>query len=158
MRLDDARSDAMTSHIAISVPEPERAARIIADLWRGAAMPMPPSSETWIAYADDEQDSAVELYPRSDRPGARKSRRPPAVQIVLSSPLSQKRIEAIARRENALPRLSKRGPFLCVDLWIEDWLRIEVVAFAMRVDHRRPSSGPSSIAGLPRAAARKRAG
>ena len=46
------------SHVSVAVRAPERAARVLADIWGGSAHP-----GAWIAFSSEEPSSQVEFYP-----------------------------------------------------------------------------------------------
>jgi len=55
----------MIFHISIEADDPERTARMMAEIWRGKAYPFPPVGKgSWVAMAGDERNSTVEVYPR----------------------------------------------------------------------------------------------
>src|SRR5277367_401964 len=54
----------MLIHASIPADEPERVARVIAELWRGTCAPFPPVPGVFIARADDERGTQVEVGPR----------------------------------------------------------------------------------------------
>ena len=55
----------MIFHISIEADDPERTARMMAEIWRGKAYPFPPVAKgSWVAMAGDERNSTVEVYPR----------------------------------------------------------------------------------------------
>ena len=54
----------MIFHFSIAAKDPQRAARVIAELWRGEAFPFPPVAQgSWVAMAGDERNSTIEVYP-----------------------------------------------------------------------------------------------
>jgi hypothetical protein len=55
----------MIFHMSIAADNPERAARIIAEVWQGSAHPFPPFARGgWIAMSGDGRNSAIEIHPR----------------------------------------------------------------------------------------------
>ena len=51
----------MLFHASISAQDPERVARFIAAVWQGEAFPFPPAPGGWIALANDDRASAIEV-------------------------------------------------------------------------------------------------
>lgn len=53
----------MLNHISIAVNEPERVAKVIAELWNGMVFPFPPAPGSFMALANDGKGSGVEILP-----------------------------------------------------------------------------------------------
>ena len=53
----------MINHISISAHEPERVARIIAELWNGYSFPFIACPNAFIVLADDGKGTAIEITP-----------------------------------------------------------------------------------------------
>lgn len=56
----------MIHHISIGVQEPERVARVLAELWNGYALPFPVAEGGWIAMAGDANGTTIEVIPTGD--------------------------------------------------------------------------------------------
>src|SRR4051812_3028999 len=50
-------------HISIGVNNPEKVANVLAELFGSVAMPFPPSPGGWVAFADDDRGTIVEVVP-----------------------------------------------------------------------------------------------
>jgi hypothetical protein len=64
----------MIIHVLIPADEPERVARVIAELWRGEAIPFV-APGMFVAKAEDDRGTAIEVYARAVElmPARRKS-------------------------------------------------------------------------------------
>ena len=55
----------MIFHFSIAADDPKRTATMLAELWRGEALPFPMLGKgSWIAHAGDDRRSTIEVYPR----------------------------------------------------------------------------------------------
>ena len=112
----------MIFHFSMSAAEPERVAKVIAELWDGEALPFPPVAEgSWMAMAGDDRNSAIEGYPAgtllvpadgdADSLGIADpaATRHTATHAAIATPLSQAQVEAIGKREGWLTKYRKRG-------------------------------------------------
>ena len=122
-------------------------ARTLARLMGGEALPFPPCPGGWIAFAQADNGTAIEVYPigtRLDegpdavafRPGPPR-RATSATHLALASPLDAGEIAAIAEAAGWTSRACDRGPFACIEVWTGEGLLIEVLDPAMRADYRR---------------------
>ena len=144
----------MINHISIGVQNPERVANIIAELWGGYALPFPSCPGSYVAFADDGRGSMVEVIPAHvqlvpgmglpDANGSAEqtntsefeSKFEPdnettlfgSVHLNINSPLDEKSIKAIAKRESWRCFTANRGGglFQLIEFWIEDRFLIEV--------------------------------
>jgi hypothetical protein len=53
----------MILHASMSANDPRHVAHVIAELWRGEALPFAPVPGSWIAMAGDSRGSGIEVYP-----------------------------------------------------------------------------------------------
>jgi hypothetical protein len=53
----------MIHHISISAADPRHVAGVIAELWRGTALPFPPAPGSYIVIPGDSYGTAIEVYP-----------------------------------------------------------------------------------------------
>lgn len=146
----------MIIHSSICARNPERAAKVIAELWGGEAIPFfPTRNGSWIALAGDDRGTAMEVsYPgylfTSDLPESESpmTKEPFALNTPLTSThfaietkLSESDVLEIGRRENWCTRVRGRNlPFAVVELWIEDHLLLEVLTPEMKADYLRAAS------------------
>ena len=138
----------MIFHFSIPTDDPERVAKVIAELWNGEAFPFfPHRNESWVAFAGDDRASAVECYPREIRIHPSDEEAPTGFGLVrtlagepladdarrssthgaIATPLSQEEVIAIGNREGWIARFAQRGRFGVVELWIENAMLFEVL-------------------------------
>lgn len=138
----------MLFHASLAARNPEHAARVIAEIWGGEAMPFPPVIDgSWIAMAGDARNTAIEFYPHgtvlvpgdgdADAVGVI-SDAPPltATHLAIATPLDQHDIEAIGAREGWAVKYRKRGGvFGVLELWVENAIMIEVLTPVMQREY-----------------------
>ena len=142
----------MIFHLSIPTENPERVAKVIAELWKGEAFPFfPHRNESWVAFADDDSRSSVECYrhdvllspsdeaiptgfviSRSSQDQTGKNEgadghRRSSTHAAIATPLTQEEVCAIGKREGWLARYAQRGMFGVVELWIENSILFEVM-------------------------------
>jgi hypothetical protein len=137
----------MIFHISIAADDPQRTAKMIAELWRGEAFPFPMVGKgSWVAHAGDDRRSTIEVYPRdmalypTDRAGEERyefvSRHGPFHAAVATS-LSIEEIEEIARRYGCRTSLCQRGPwFRVVEFWVDNCLMLEMMTSEMQEEYQ----------------------
>jgi hypothetical protein len=139
----------MIHHLSIAARDPQHVAGVIAELWRGQAMPFPPVAEgSWVAVALDERNTLIEVYPfgaelhpADGDADARAVMNPEpsrftATHAAIASPLDQAEIFAIAGREGWEAKYRKRGgQFGVIELWIENSTMIEVLTAEMQREY-----------------------
>jgi hypothetical protein len=128
----------MIIHASVPADEPERVARVIAELWRGSYQRFPFAAGVFTARAGDERGSQVEVGPRGREavPGERQLdfRDNPApspyseVHLNIYSPLSEAEILAIAEREGWTALACDRGgAFKLIEFWLENKFMLEIM-------------------------------
>jgi len=147
----------MIFHISIPTRNPENVAKVIAELWGGAAFPFfPHRNESWVAFAGDDRNSAVECYPQDaliapseeefptgfqvlrSPPAEADQDQPPrrsAVHAAVATPLTQAEVVALGEREGWLTRFAQRGMFNVVELWIENAIMFEVLPAEQQAEY-----------------------
>lgn len=145
--LANRRRDIVVSllHLSVSASEPERVASFLATVLGGEAMLFPPFPGCWIAFAAQDDGTAIEVYPDThvlvageDHIECVERKRDTAetfVHAAIASPLSEHEIVALGQHENWTSRVCDRGPFRCVEVWIENRLLIEVLDPTMQDDY-----------------------
>ncbi len=133
-------------HMSINATNPEGVAQILARILGGEAFPFPPCPGAWIAFAAEDDGTAVEVYPLEARieagpetiafTTAEADTTPTFAHIALASPLTGEEITAIGTDAGWTTRTCNRGPFHCIEIWIENRLLIEVLDAAMLADYR----------------------
>ncbi|MBL9010050.1 MAG: hypothetical protein JNL56_02615 [Alphaproteobacteria bacterium] len=131
----------MILHASIPADDPERVARVFAELWKGEAVPFPPIERSWMAYAHDGRGSEVEISPRDlafiPGPAEMSCQTQPATprfssaHLLVSSVLSPEEILAIGAREGWTTRVCRRGGpgpmgFDLIEMWLENAFMLEI--------------------------------
>ena len=149
----------MIFHASLRASEPERVARLIAEIWRGGLAPSPPGifTDCWIAFARDERGTQIEVQPldfafvphsrrhaEPERDPARATMALTAVHLALASPREEDEIHALARREGwesvTLWREVPGGGYGVVEVWLENRMMIEVLTPAMQAEYAKTMS------------------
>ena len=127
----------MLLHLSISATDPENAARFIAMITGGTALPFPPCPGAWVSFGPEDDSTAIEVYPADRRAEAgpdaitfsqhAADASPTATHIALTSPLDADTLITHGTEAGWLTRLCNRGPFNCVEVWIENRVLIEVL-------------------------------
>ncbi len=141
----------MLFHASIPADDPERVARVIAEVWRGESMPFPPVPGIYVAFANDDRGSEIEVGPRGfegfpdeSEVGFRRNVSPSPyseAHLLLGTPLSADEVLAIAKREGWIARICDRGGmFKLVEFWMEDKFMIEFVTAAEEKRYRALTS------------------
>ncbi|WP_380873145.1 hypothetical protein ACFB49_39690 [Sphingomonas sp. DBB INV C78] len=136
----------MLFHASIEADRPQHVASVLAELWRGKAMPFPPVGvESWVAFAGDDRSTIVEVYPRGTaihegKDGAigevEGQRRHNATHLALATPLSTEEVLAIGQREGwSVAVCSRDGMFRVIELWIEGCQLIELLTAEMQREY-----------------------
>ncbi|WP_439815889.1 hypothetical protein [Zavarzinia sp. CC-PAN008] len=158
----------MLFHISICAADPERAARVIAELWQGTVMPFPPHAGSFIALAGDDRGTAIEVFPLGSEmvpaPGEDEvlfhinaaASRFTATHAAIATPLDTDAVRAIAKREGWMAKVCKRGDaFGVIELWIDNATLVEVLTPQMQAEYLATMSpaGWAQAFDAPRAAA-----
>lgn len=134
-------------HISINASNPEHVAEFLARILGGRAMPFPPFPDCWIAFAKADDGTAIEVYPATHVLSAGTEQiactvgaadlSQTFVHAAIASPLSRQEIMGAAQQEGWLSRICNRGPFECVEIWLEGRLLVEVLDPAMQADYHQ---------------------
>ncbi|MES0880509.1 hypothetical protein [Roseibium sp. SCP14] len=133
-------------HVSINAEFPQNVAEFLAHLLGGNAMPFPPFPDSWIAFAATDDGTAIEVYPLTHvlqagpeqiecRIGTPDSG-PSFAHAAIASSLLAREIILAATERNWLARTCNRGPFHCVEVWLENRLLIEVLDPGMQQEYR----------------------
>jgi hypothetical protein len=149
----------MIHHFSIPAREPERVAKVIAELIGGYAGPfIGPIPGSWVAYADDAQGTGFEVYPErttlipgqgdamgevelSDVPGYC------AFHALVSVKADRATIERIGAREGWRTKHLWRGPnpqvrlFELYEFWLENRIMLELATEDMLPNYVRIANG-----------------
>ncbi len=133
-------------HLSITADEPERVAGALATLLGGRAQPFPPFPDSWIAFAAADDGTAIEVYPTTHtlKPGdamvecvvGGADAGPTFAHAAIGSPLTEDEIFALARTHGWRALKCNRGPFECIEVWLENRLLIEVLDGDMQREYR----------------------
>jgi len=133
-------------HLSINARDPQGAAEFLSKLLGGRAMPFPPFDGSWIAFSEADDGTAIEVYPLTHRLTAgpdqiscsveEEDDSPSFVHAAIASVLDEKTIRALAVERGWQVRRCNRGPFHCVEVWLENRLLVEVLDAEMLADYR----------------------
>lgn len=129
----------MIIHASIPADDPERVARVIAELWRGESFPF--LAGTFIAMAGDDRGSTIEvtkrgneIVPAETMMAFQVNSSPSAhteVHLNVLTPLSVEEALAIAKREGWTARVCDRGgAFKVLEFWLENKFMLELMTEA----------------------------
>jgi hypothetical protein len=134
-------------HVSLSAEAPERVAHFLAKVMGGRATPFPPFQDCWIAFASEDDGTAIEVYPNTHVLEAgpdqvlcatdSSNAFPSFVHVALATYLATDEIIEMATAEGWTARLCDRGPFQCVEVWLENRLLVELLDERMQDDYRR---------------------
>jgi hypothetical protein len=150
----------MIHHLSIPAREPERVARVLAELVGGYAGPfIGPLPGAWVVYEEDEFGSGIEgettaLTPGEDGAVGTQRPEPPqasAFHALLSVRADRAQIERIGAREGWHTRHFWRGPpgnplFELYELWVENRVMLELVTRDMLPAYVRIANGAAQRA------------
>jgi hypothetical protein len=135
----------MIFHVSVEAEDPRRVAKVVAELWEGAAAPLDRLVEGgWIAFSG-HSDAALEVFPLGTditeadgyKPwiGPRHgSARPTATHVAMGTRLTDEAVLQIAAREGWRAKRVMRGDrFGVIEIWIGEhfvmeWLTPEMQA------------------------------
>ena len=133
-------------HVSISADDPQLVAGFLAEVMGGSAMPFPPFPDCWIAFTAEDDGTAVEVYPTTHVLEAgpeqiaceikARDATPTFVHVALCAQLDRADILARAAEKAWTSRVCNRGPFECVEVWLENRLLVELLDADMQKDYR----------------------
>ncbi len=134
-------------HLSINADAPQEVATFLAQVMGGVALPFPPFPDCWIAFAKQDDGTAIEVYPTTHvlEAGAEqisceiKTRDAGStfVHAALCATLDRSEIISLAAERDWIARICNRGPFECVEVWLENRLLVELLDREMQKDYRR---------------------
>jgi hypothetical protein len=150
----------MIFHFSIAADDPKRTAKMLAELWRGEALPFPMLGKgSWVAHSGDDRRSTIEVYPRDmalypeELAGDLRSEPLPRhgpFHAAVATPLSIEEVEEIGRRYECPTRLCQRGPwFRVIELWVDKCLMLEMLTPEMQQEYQQNVTIPNWRAMLP---------
>lgn len=131
----------MLHHISISVDNPLRVAKVLAQILHGHVVPFAICPGSYIVLQGDEYGTAIELLPFGIEMTLKHQKvvymhsnnhsQFSATYATISVPISQCEIEQIAMREDWHINLSNCGQFKLIELWIENKFLLELMSPTM---------------------------
>jgi hypothetical protein len=158
--LEAAWEAQMIRHVSISVREPERVARALAEAMGGLYWPFPPRKGSFFVSQRDEHGSMLEVHQLGTllRPDTEFGWLEPAepsyvpTHMAISVDKSIEQIKAIADRENWLCRRNDRAQFPVLEFWVENRMMIEFLPPDFAAAYLKVATGPPGPPpGVPRA-------
>jgi hypothetical protein len=127
----------MIIHASVPADDPERVARVISEIWRGAYFPFL-FPRTYLVMAGDDRGTQIEVAPRGKQivPAEKMmsfeinaSPSPHSeVHLNIATPLSVDEALAIAKREGWTARVCDRGGvFKVIEFWLENKFMLELM-------------------------------
>lgn len=134
-------------HMSITAAKPEATSKILAAILGGRHLPFPPFEGCWIAFAAEDDGTAIEVYPTTHKLkcGAEQiegivgepDEAPSFAHVAISSPLSAEAIIYLVTAAGWVARRCDRGPFECIEVWIDNRLLVEVLDAEMSANYRQ---------------------
>ncbi len=131
--------------MSINARDPKIVGKTLAQIMGGKCMPFLPFPDSWIAFAQQDDGTAIEVYPLEHRlePGnsqvqcakGETDNGTTFAHIALATWLATDDILAIGSKHGWTSRLCNRGPFECVELWLENRLLIEILTPQMQAQY-----------------------
>jgi hypothetical protein len=133
----------MIHHISVSAQNPQHVAQVLAEIFKGQAVPFPPAPGSYMVVAMDEHGTAVEVLPAGSEimPGSGPcvfAKNPMASEFTathaaISVSASQSEIESIGAREGwRVVRCDRDSFFDVIEFWVENRLMIELLTPEMK--------------------------
>lgn len=141
-------------HFSIAATEPERVARVLAEILGGRVWPFSAHAGSFMAIAGGPLDVGIEVYPLgvelAQDPTTRlvtfaraaAPARHTATHAAISVPATTAAILALAAREGWTAQRVQRGPFDFVEFWVEDRVMLELFASDIEPKLRSPGVRP----------------
>ena len=133
-------------HLSINADAPEDVASFLAQVMDGKAMPFPPFPDCWIAFARQNDGTAIEVYPTTHvlQAGPKqisceikeRDAKPTFAHAAVCATLNRSQIISLAETRGWLARICNRGPFECVEVWLENRLLVELLDAEMQRNYR----------------------
>ncbi|WP_421857667.1 hypothetical protein [Oricola sp.] len=133
-------------HLSINAADPEGISAFLATILGGEHLPFPPFPGCWIAFAQADDGTAIEVYPLTHRlvPGPETIEcsvgapdgLPTFAHAAIASPLPREAIVRLGQERGWTTQICSRGPFHCIEIWLENRLLVEVLDPAMLSEYR----------------------
>ena len=138
----------MIHHISVSAQNPHHVAQVLAEIFKGQAVPFPSCPGSYMAVLLDEHGTAIEVLPAKSAiiPGSEQNGNSyvqnvqasqfTATYAAVSVPTSQTDIEQIGGREGwRVVRCNRDGFFDVIEFWIENNLLLELLTPEMTAQY-----------------------
>jgi hypothetical protein len=136
----------MIFHAALPADSPEHAARVMAHMLNGEAMPFPPGPDSWMAWSADGM-TELEFTPRGREIVRGENEleyhiaehRPRASDwhIAIGTPVAADEILRLAAEAGWPARVCHRGEFFrCVEVWVDGIAVLEILDPQMQAEYR----------------------
>ena len=128
----------MIFHASLPARDPERVARVLAELMEGYCQPfIRPNS--FMAFSKKPEEMMIEVLPVAagafDRKGLARELYD-TMHLAVGVDLTPEQVMAIGEREGWRTRRARRGgSFDVIELWLEDHFLIEVLTPEMQADY-----------------------
>jgi hypothetical protein len=145
----------MIHHISIAAQNPQHVAQVLAEIFKGQAVPFPPHPGSYMALAMDEHSTFIEIYPLGSQiiPGSgldgcsfvqhSQTTQLSAIHAAVSVPTSQTEIEQIGKREGwRVVRCDRNSLFDVIEFWVENTLMLELLTPDMTVKYLTMTQDP----------------
>lgn len=129
----------MIHHISIPAKNPPHVAKVLAELLNGYFAPFQSNADSYVALANDEYGTLIEVYPFGTEMLPGKDDEPIkyqhnenfssyiATHAAISVPKTEEEIENIAHREGwRVLRCSRGGYFDVIEFWLENRVLLEL--------------------------------
>lgn len=137
----------MIFHAALPAEHPENAARTLARMLGGEAMPFPPGPGSWMAWSKDGA-TELELMPRGmqfvrgesevDMVGGQDSPRHSGWHVAIGTEVAADDVLRIAAEAGWPARICHRADFFrVIEVWVDGVQMLEVLDPAMQDEYRR---------------------
>jgi len=156
-------------HASIAANDPERVAKVIAELWGGVAVEfLPLNNGSWIALAPDERNTCMEVYPRNKLFSLTDDAMVPehdssgegltATHVAIGANLTPDEIFAIGKREGWTARaLRRKLGFDVIELWVENRVMLEILTEHMQKEYLEAATIPRWLEAMERVRAARAA-
>lgn len=136
----------MIFHASIAADNPGTVASFLAELWEGEAFDFHPVHGAFIVLKGDEAGSAIEIYPagtviRLGQQGisfaiAEDPAHETATHLAIATDLDERAVFDLAATYGWWSRLTSRGPFDLIEIWIDGRVLVEVFTPPMQARYR----------------------
>ena len=142
----------MIHHLSIPAEDPALVSKVLAEMLGGHVTKFGPYNNSFIAWADDEHGTAIEVYPAGTEMfpdagrGQANFRHNPsasgfvATHATVSVQLTTAEIYAVAEQHGWRAIELSRGSFDVIEFWIENRVMLELMTQEMTVAYLRATA------------------